>query len=342
MRPDGPTVTNAGLEKKNFNDQDDYGGRAALKIDLDDNWTVDTDLHVPEDEGERRLLLRSRLGDLKIDRFRKETSKDRFWQAALTVQGKIANFDVTYAGAYMDRPTSGSTITPITRTPTTSSMQSASAAWPLFLLTTMPPAIRQQPAAVHHRHQPLQEAQPGAALRVAGGQAVPGDRRRFLSAAEELHPPGLQVDDLAPDAVGQRLSGTLWLTQQKREDKDYALFGEASCDVTPQITLTAGGRLFKYDNSLIGFFGFGRDPAYFQDDGRPFTAAERSRQLRTGVAHASPKAGDTAARFAANAAPIRRFCSRPWCREARAPTSACSRTASSCRSARRTAASRTA
>ena len=51
-----------------------------------------------------------------------------------------------------------------------------------------------------------------------------------------------QVDDLAPDVVGQRLPGTLWLTQQKREDKDYALFGEASFDVTPQITLTAGGR----------------------------------------------------------------------------------------------------
>ncbi len=47
------------------------------------------------------------IGDLKIDRFRKETSKDRFWQAALTIQGKIANFDVTYAGAYMDRPTFG-------------------------------------------------------------------------------------------------------------------------------------------------------------------------------------------------------------------------------------------
>ena len=47
------------------------------------------------------------LGDLKIDRFRKEPSKDRFWQAALTVQGKIFDFDVTYAGAYMDRPNSG-------------------------------------------------------------------------------------------------------------------------------------------------------------------------------------------------------------------------------------------
>ncbi len=34
------TVTNANLVKKNFNDQIIYGGRAALKIDLDDNWTA--------------------------------------------------------------------------------------------------------------------------------------------------------------------------------------------------------------------------------------------------------------------------------------------------------------
>ena len=40
-------------------------------------------------------------------------------------------------------------------------------------------------------------------------------------------------------------------------DKDYALFGEASFDLTPQITLTGGGRLFKYDNTLFGFAGFG-------------------------------------------------------------------------------------
>ena len=37
-----------------------------------------------------------------------EISQDRFWQAALTVEGKIFDFfDVTYAGAYMDRPDSG-------------------------------------------------------------------------------------------------------------------------------------------------------------------------------------------------------------------------------------------
>jgi outer membrane receptor protein involved in Fe transport len=81
-----------------------------------------------------------------------------------------------------------------------------------------------------------------------------------------------KVDDLGPDVSVNGHPGTLWLTQQKRADKDYAIFGEASFDVTPQITLTAGGRLFKYDNSLIGFFGFGRNPNIADGDDRPFTA----------------------------------------------------------------------
>ena len=33
-------VDNSAFVKKNFNTNKTYGGRAALKIDLDDNWTV--------------------------------------------------------------------------------------------------------------------------------------------------------------------------------------------------------------------------------------------------------------------------------------------------------------
>ena len=65
--------------------------------------------------------------------------------------------------------------------------------------------------------------------------------------------------------------GTLWMTQQHRIDRDYAAFGEASFDILENLTLTAGGRLFKYDNSLIGFFGFGRTPA-----GAPFNGSGSS------------------------------------------------------------------
>ena len=73
--------------------------------------------------------------------------------------------------------------------------------------------------------------------------------------------------------------GTLWLTQQNRIDKDYAAFGEASFDILSNLTLTGGLRAYKYDNSLIGFFGFGRNPGSGFTDG-PFNAVGSS---KTGV-----------------------------------------------------------
>ena len=117
-----------------------------------------------------------------------------------------------------------------------------------------------QPAAVHHRHRPFQEDEPGTALRVAGGQAVPGDRRRLLPAPDELIHQDYQVDNLVRLLSVNGLPGTLWLTQQNRVDKDYALFGEASFDVTPQITLTAGGRWYKFDNTPDRFLRLRPEP----------------------------------------------------------------------------------
>ncbi len=105
-----------------------------------------------------------------------------------------------------------------------------------------------------------------------------------------------KIDNLDPLLSVNGLPGTLWLTQQHRVDKDYAAFGEASFDVTPQITLTAGGRWYKFDNSLIGFFGFGRNPG---DGGQgPFSAFPRNAagSNRTGVAACWTASGAAALR----------------------------------------------
>ena len=86
-----------------------------------------------------------------------------------------------------------------------------------------------------------------------------------------------QVPGLAPNLSVNGFPGTFWAHPGKgRVDRDYALFGEASYDIAPKVTFTAGGRLFKYDNSLIGFFGFGRDL-----NGPPYNGGGSS---RTGVA----------------------------------------------------------
>ena len=54
------------------------------------------------------------------------------------------------------------------------------------------------------------------------------------------------------------------------------MFGEASYDITPTVTFTAGGRAFIYDNTLIGFFGFGRNPGGGYTDA-PYNGAGSSK-----------------------------------------------------------------
>ncbi len=65
------------------------------------------------------------------------------------------------------------------------------------------------------------------------------------------------IDDLATDLSVTGWDDTLWLTEQERIDRDNAIFGELSFDITDKLTATGGIRYFEAENSLEGFFGFG-------------------------------------------------------------------------------------
>ena len=82
-----------------------------------------------------------------------------------------------------------------------------------------------------------------------------------------------RVDGLAPIVVGERFPGHIAaFTQQKRVDRDYARPGG-------QLGRPAEGhvdrrrRLFRYNNDLIGFFGFGRHRPTFR--ARPQQSASK-------------------------------------------------------------------
>jgi outer membrane receptor protein involved in Fe transport len=296
---DGPTVTNAGLEKKNFNDQDTWGGRAALKVDLDDNWTATPTFMYQKTKAGGVFFYDPEIGDLKIDRFRTEPSRDRFWQAALTVEGKIANFDVTYAGAYMDRKTFAINDYADYTDAYDQLYENVGGLYYYFALHGEDGLFLDNPQqfiiGTNHFRKMSQE------VRIAS----PADKPfrviagAFYQVQKNFIHQDYRIDGLADELSVNGLPGTLWLTQQKRKDEDYALFGEASLDVTPKITLTAGGRFFKYDNTLIGFFGFGRDPAvgdFFLEEGetRPFTASPPNGAFssRTGVIQCFTESGE--------------------------------------------------
>jgi len=291
------TITNTGLEKNNFNDQELYGGRAALKVDLNDNWTATPTFMYQKTYSHGVFFYDPKLGALKIDRFRKETSWDRFWQAALTIQGKIHNFDVTYAGAYMDRPNYGlSDYTDYADAYDRlyASVGGLGGQYYFYYHDAAGNEINPQQYIVGTNHfkkmsQELRIASPAdQPVRVIAG----GFLQRQTNAIHQDY----KVDNLDPLLSVNGFPGTLWLTQQKRVDRDYALFGEASWDVIPKVTLTGGGRVFRYDNSLIGFFGFGRNPTNNFSD-LPHNAAGSS---RTGVASCFLNNGETVRQAVAN------------------------------------------
>ena len=274
-QPGGITVNNAAFVEKDYNQTDIYGGRAALKIDLDDNWTVSPTFLYQEQRNNGTYGTDPRLGDLQVQHFYPELRRDKFYQAALTIQGKLGNWDLTYAGAYFDRRTfSSADYTDYAEAYDSLYSSVGGIAGYFYFQNAAGQNIDSRQLIIGTDHFTKMSHE----FRVASPQ---DERFRVVAGAfyqrqtNAIHQ-DYQVPGLAPNLSVNGLPGTLWLTEQFRVDRDYAMFGEASYDITPRLTLTAGGRGYIYDNSLIGFFGFGRD-----FNGPPFNAAGSS---RTGVA----------------------------------------------------------
>ena len=247
--------------KDDYNDADTTGARAALKLDLNDNWTITPQIMAPGAEDAWHVRLRS--DDRRTEGLAPvpEKSKDRWYQAALTIEGKIANLDITYAGGYLNRKVD------------TESDYSDYSYWYDVAYY-----------ALHRRSGQLRlfgtyfYDDDGGAIDIS--QYIQGKDRytrwthelRFATPAEnrwrfvgglftqrQTHDIEQRylINDLATDLSVTGWDDTLWLTEQERIDRDNAIFGELSFDITDKLTATGGVRYFEAENSLEGFFGFG-------------------------------------------------------------------------------------
>ncbi|WP_068071891.1 TonB-dependent receptor [Novosphingobium lentum] len=283
----GIVVNNAAFVKKNYNDTETWGGRAALKVDLDDNWTVTPSVIYQDTRSHGSYGYDSSVGDLQVQHFFPEFRRDRFVQAALTIEGKIGNWDVTYAGAYLDRKDlSSSDYTDYAEV--YDSLYSGVGGLASYFYyqdakgNTIDP--RQKVIGTDHfkkLSQELRIASPAdKPLRVVAGLF-------YQRQSNDIHQ-DYQIANLGPLVSVNGMPGTLWLTQQHRVDRDYAAFGELTYDILPTVTATVGGRYFRYDNSLIGFFGFGLNPG----NGFTDTPVNGAGSRKFGVSQCFTTAGD--------------------------------------------------
>jgi iron complex outermembrane recepter protein len=239
----GATITNAALVKNDYNKVDTYGARAALKIDLNDSWTVTPQVMAQEQKATGGFVYDRSVGDLKVRRFYPEDSKDRWLQAALTVEGKLGDFNLTYAGSYLTRndevAQDYSDYSFFYDTQANDELGNT--------LANQSQYIRGKDGYSKMSHE-LRLASPAEnALRFIGGLFY--QRQRHNITQKYI------IDGLGSDITVTGQNDVFWLTQQQRVDRDYAAFGEASFDISDKLTATAGVRVYRYDNSLKGFFG---------------------------------------------------------------------------------------
>ena len=258
----GITRSNAGLTKSRYNNVDTYGARAALRINLNDNWTITPSAMAQHQKADGQFGFAPGLGDLNVARYNPERSEDRWWQAALTVEGKVSNFDVVYAGGYIRRTfdnvadysdysyfydasyVGGST-------PTYYGDKFRDDAGELIspAQTTVSRSLFNKQS-----HEIRVSSPQDARLRAVLGLfyqrqvAYPRDEYRVANLAAQY------------SVTGQ--PGVFYLNAQDRVDKDQAVFTELSYDVTDRLTLTGGLRYFKYRNTVFGFFGFNGLPDF--------------------------------------------------------------------------------
>lgn len=248
----GITQNNADLVEDNYNDVDTYGARVALGIELNDSWTLRPTLigQVQDADGsfaQERSTAVTR--SLQTVQYNPEFSKDRWLQAALTIEGKIGSWDLVAAGGHLWRTTE------------TASDYSdyayfydALAGYGAYFTDNNGDLVSpNQFIQANDRYRrvfgELRVSSPvDAPLRFIGGVFAQRQYHRITQ--------NYIIEDIADAITVTGTESNIWLTRQERVDRDYAAFGELSFDVTDQLTVTGGARVYNYRNSLAGFFGF--------------------------------------------------------------------------------------
>ena len=254
----GPyTINNDATAKKNYNTVDKLGGRAAVEFDLPGDWTITPSLMGETERTDGFFGSDPTVGSLKVIHFAPEFDHDKWYQAALTVQGKIAGLDVLYSGGHMDRRIDSE------------ADYSDYTYWydmedgPSYADFHDNNGNRIDPSQVLIGHDHF--TKDSHELRVSTSK---DDRLRATAGLfwekqthfilQDYTIPGM---DTADSVTGW--PGTLYLADEERVDRDEAAFIDGAFDILPNLTLNAGIRFFSANNSLKGFFGFN---SYETDD----------------------------------------------------------------------------
>ncbi len=287
----GLSIDNSGETDSQYNPVSTLGGRVAGLLKLGDNWTVTPTFLTQSLNANGFFGYDPAVGDLDAVRYGPESNQDSVTQTALTVEGKVSDFDITYAGGWFVRETHSlsdysdysyyydkffaSGCNWVTESGYHYLQANGAALGNCYGGTKYPNGDFTEPQeyVITNGHYTKWSHE----LRVTTPQEYPLKGIVGLFAERQVHEiweqytiPGADGNPYTqnPQGFAPSLSipgvngNTVWLTDEERVDRDQAAFGQATWDINKNWEMTGGIRFYKYDNSLQGFYGYS---AAYQD-----------------------------------------------------------------------------
>lgn len=252
------TQDNDAFVEDDYNDVETYGARLALGIDLDENWTIRPTVmgQVQNTWGSFAQERSSAVtGPRQTVQYNPEFSEDRWLQAALTIEGKLGSWDLVATAGHLWRETGGEFDYSDYAYFYDSYYYSDADPKSGYYVEdndgnkVSPNQYYQSQDKYRKMFGELRVSSPAdAPLRFIGG--VFGQVQTHYITQRYI------IDDIADDIQVPGNEDHIWLTAQKRVDRDVAAFGELTYDLTDKLSLTGGIRVYHYKNSLEGFFGY--------------------------------------------------------------------------------------
>ena len=263
----GTTLNNAASVNKDYNTSETRGGRAALKLDIGDNWTVTPTFMGQAISANGLFGFDPAVGDLQLVHSGPESTHDSFTQSALTVEGKVSDFDIVYSGGWLVR-----------NTHSINDYSDYSYFYDKYFgsganwlsgagVKGVSAEIEPQEFVITNGHYTKWSNE----LRVSTPQQYAVKLTAGVFAQRQVHEifedyvlPGLNGNPTVFNSQGLSANlampgvanNTIWLTDEERVDRDKAVFGQATWDIDSAWSLTGGLRFYKYENSLQGFYGY--------------------------------------------------------------------------------------
>jgi iron complex outermembrane recepter protein len=266
--PHPGTFSNDALVKNNQNTIENVGGRAAIKLDLSDDWSVMPTILYQNQKANGDFSFDPKKGDLKVADMRAAYNNDKWTQYAMTVTGKISNLDFVYSGSWFTRHVDNEYDYALYTV-------SYDYCW-RHCYNYLPDHWGPSPGVVDPNNVDPNQKLPDPTQYVQNHDDYTKSSHEIRISTPASYSTRLiaggfmqrQTDairaEFRVDGIGSywsvdRNPGILYLSDQDRTDRDSALFADVTHDFSDKFKMSAGIREFNVDNTLFGFFGYNQN-----------------------------------------------------------------------------------